>query len=87
MSQIKIKKGKNVPDPEKIRKHKNFGRLLTAYDKATKPLYKRLLYRDKWGFLAILLIILAAVLVFEYLDDKGEEPKSPVPLEDSIKKL
>ncbi len=84
MTDIKIKKGKNRPDPEKIRKHKDFGRLMNDYEKATKPLYKRLLYRDKRGFLAVLLIILAIVLIIEFMDESDDQKKTPVPKQDSI---
>ncbi len=74
----KVKIGKGKPDPEKMRKHKDFGRLLTDYEKAMTPLYKKPLYKDKRAFLALLLIILAAVLVFE-LTDEGPGPEKIQP--------
>lgn len=83
MSGIQIKRGTGKPDPEKIRKHKNFARLLTDHEKATKPLYKRLLYRDKRGLLALLLILLLTILIFEFA---GEDETPPPDTKDSLNK-
>lgn len=82
MSKIHIRK-KIKPGPEVLRKHKNFGKLMNAYESATKPLYKRLLYRDKRGLLALLLILLLTILIFEF---SGEDETPPPDQRDSLNK-
>ena len=58
-----------------ILKHKDFDGLMANYQKATKPLYKVPLYRDRKTFLALVLILLVLWLVFEAVD----EEQNPAP--------
>ncbi|MCC7303292.1 MAG: hypothetical protein IT233_11680 [Bacteroidia bacterium] len=76
---IKVKKQTGT-EGDRASKHRNFGRLMTEYEKATMPLYKRLLYKDKRGLLALLLILLLVFLIFEFT---GNDQEPDVPQEDS----
>lgn len=70
------------PTDQDLSRYKDMGRLLYSYQKATRPLYKRPLYKDPRAFLAILLIVLLAVLISEAMEkerakgppDKVQEP-------------
>lgn len=64
---------------EQISKHKDFRKLRANYNEATKPLYKTPLYKNKKVFLALILIVLLAYLLAEFLDEKKEKPK-PAPV-------
>ena len=61
---------------EDILKHKDFDRLVANYDKATKPLYKRPLYKDPRSFLALLVILLIVWLISSRSDrEDGQVPE------------
>jgi hypothetical protein len=66
----------NLSDGQ-IDKHKDFTKLMHEYQKATTPLYKTPLYKNKKVFLVVLLIILAIVLIIESMEEK--EKTSPPP--------
>ncbi len=55
----------DLPDKQ-IDKHKDFKKLIHDYQKATKPLYKTPLYKNKYVFLVILLILLLTYIISEY---------------------
>jgi hypothetical protein len=58
-----------------IAKHKDARRLIYNYHRATKPLYKRPLYKDPKAFVALLIIVLLAILLAEAVEqDNVEEP-------------
>ena len=67
----------NKPDPsdEQVKKHKDFKKLLYNYQRATKPLYKTPLYKNRKVFLALLLILLLAYIVSEYTDKEKKDKK------------
>jgi len=65
MRKYKFKIDKPDLSDERINKHKDFKKLLYNYEKATKPLYKTPLYKNKKVFLALLLIILIICLLSE----------------------
>ncbi len=46
-----------------IMRYKDMGRLLYNYQRATRPLYRRPLYKDPKAFLALLLILLLVWLL------------------------
>jgi hypothetical protein len=77
MTRYKIKIGKPALSDEKIDKHKDFKKLYYNYQRATKPLYKTPLYKDKKVFLALLIILLLTYLIVEFGEKKQEENKKP----------
>lgn len=56
----------DVPSQEEMSKYKDFGKLTHNYQRMTKPLYKRPLFRYRKGFLMILLILLLLCLIIEF---------------------
>jgi hypothetical protein len=85
MSKYKIHINPKEPDKERTAKHKDFKKLVANYDKLTKPLYKKPLYKDPRTFLAIVFIILIIILVFESVEEEENTPKTPS--QDSISNL
>lgn len=77
MTRYRINIGKPGLSDEKIDKHKDFKKLYYNYQKATKPLYKTPLYKDKKVFLALLLIILLTYLIVEFGEKRHEQDKKP----------
>ena len=51
------------------------------YERMTKPLYKRPLYKDPKDFIAILVIVLVAILIAEMKEK--EPPPDKVPVENT----
>lgn len=62
-----------LPD-EQIDKHKDFKKVYYNYQRATKPLYKTPLYKNKKLFLVILLILLLLFVLIEVFE-KDEQLK------------
>jgi hypothetical protein len=56
----------DVPSEKEMSKYKDFGKLTHNYQRMTKPLYKRPIYRYRNGFLMILLILLLLYLIIEF---------------------
>ena len=56
----------DVPSKEDMNKYKDFGKLTHNYQRMTKPLYQRPIYRYRKGFLIILLILLVLWLIMEF---------------------
>jgi hypothetical protein len=78
MSNIKF----NIDQPDlpddKINKHKDFKKLMHNYQKATKPLYKTPLCKDKKVFVIILLILLMMFLIMEVMEKEEKAVAPPV---------
>jgi hypothetical protein len=55
-----------VPSEEEMNRYKDFGKLTYNYQRATKPLYKRSIYRYRKGFLIILLVLIVLLLILEF---------------------
>lgn len=71
-----------LPSDADVARYADFGKLVYNYQRMTKPLYKRPLYKDPKVFLVILLVVLLAVLISRTVND--EQPGSgdrPVPEE------
>jgi hypothetical protein len=79
----KIEKGQpKQPDPDKMNKSQDFGKLVYNYEKAVKPLYKKPLYKDPKTFLMILLILLIIWLISSYGDEEMDDtPSNSHPIE------
>lgn len=77
MTRYKLNIDKPDLSDEKINKHKDFKKLMYNYQRATKPLYKTPIYRNKKVFLALLLILLITYLISEYTDKKDNAPNEP----------
>ncbi len=78
MAKYRFKKDSKEPSEEQIGKHMDFGRLKANYNRATKPLYKTPLYKNKKVFLALILLALVAFLVAEFIDVKmSNDKKTP----------
>ncbi len=56
----------DLPSEEEMNKYKDFGKLTHNYERMTKPLYKRPIYRYRKGFLMILLILIVLYLILEF---------------------
>lgn len=66
MAKYKFKIDKPELPDKQINKHKDFKKLVYNYQRATKPLYRTPLYKNKKAFLALLLILLLVYLLTEY---------------------
>lgn len=67
------------PDDGTVSRYKDLGRLMYDYQKATRPLYQRPLYRDPRAFLALLVIILLTLLVWEAVEEEERRSSPAVP--------
>lgn len=75
MTKYKFHIDKPSLSDEKIEKHKDFKKLYYNYQKATKPLYKTPLYKDKKVFLVLLLILLITYLISEFSEKENNQDK------------
>ena len=72
-----------LPNKETIEKYKDFSRLSHEYERMTKR-PKVPLYKDKKMFLVLLLIVLIAYLLSNYVgDEKGDESTEPTQTENA----
>ena len=55
-----------IPSEKEMGRYKDCGKLVHNYERATEPLYRRLLYRNRKRFMALLLILIILYLVFEF---------------------
>jgi hypothetical protein len=62
-----------------IAKHKDARRLIYNYHRATRPLYKRPLYKDKRAFFALLMIVLLAIFIAEVVEKENEPDPQQAP--------
>lgn len=72
------KKEQQVSD-EDISKYKDFGRVVTNYDKALKTLHKKPLYKDPRAFLGLVVIIVVVFAVVESTDPEHASPDQENP--------
>lgn len=70
-----------APTDAEIARYRDFGKLVYNYERMTKPLYKRPLYKDPKAFIAILVIVLVAILIAEMREK--EPPPVKVPTENT----
>ncbi len=80
MSKYKFDKNKKpLPDDAEISKYKDFGKLIHNYQRATKPLYHKPLYKQPKVFIFLVMIVLLALLIAHLAEE--EEHEKPVPVE------
>jgi hypothetical protein len=77
MEKRKLHTRTTPPDPKVMGRKKDFGAFMDNYRKGTTPLYKKPLYKNPRLFLALLLIILVAILVFESGEESPSEKQNP----------
>ena len=84
MRKYKLDKDKksDLPKDEEIMRYKNFGKLVYNYQKATKPVYKKPLYKDPKTFIVLLIIVLLAWLLAEVVDKPEKQPATD-PIEET----
>ncbi len=63
--EYRIKKQGAGPADTESGRYRDFGKLLYAHQRVTRPLYRRPLYKDPRAFLVILLIVLITILIAE----------------------
>ena len=69
---------KEISD-EEISKYKDFGVLVTNYEQTLKSIHKKPLYKSKWGFLIILIIVLLAILISQSVEkDRGDSENDQI---------
>jgi hypothetical protein len=56
----------DAPSEKEMSKYKDFGKLKYNYERMTRPIYKRPIYRYRKGFLIILLVLLVLWLIMEF---------------------
>jgi hypothetical protein len=79
MSKYKFDKNKKpLPDDAEISKYKDFGKLVHNYQRATKPLYHKPLYKQPKVFIFLVMIVLLAILLAKVSE---KEQKQPAPVE------
>ena len=73
------KEGSSVPKEQDVSRYKDMGKLMYAYEHATRPLYKKPLYKDPKAFLAILIIVLLAILLADVADREPSDTDTNTP--------
>ena len=76
----KVRTDPKIPTDAEIASHKDFGKVMLDYKRATHDLRRRPLYKDPKLFLGLLLIIIIAWLIFMAVEEENTE-KTPVPPE------
>lgn len=56
-----------VPTDADVARYADFGKLVYNYERMTKPLYKRPLYKDPKTLLVLIVLLLVAYLVSEVI--------------------
>ena len=79
--EYRIREVTNVPGDAEVGRYRDFGKVLYAHQRMTRPLYSRPLYKDPRAFLVILLIVLITILIAE-AREKGKP--DPVPTQRSM---
>ena len=76
MREYEIEKEPKQPElrDEDITKYKDFGKFTANYEQTLKRLHKRPLYKDPKAFLALVLIVVIAWLVWEAIVEEREAP-------------
>ncbi len=80
MKKYRLDKEHKELSEQEVLKYKNFGKLVYNYHIATRPLYKKPLYKDPKAFIVIVIIVLLAILVAEEVA-KEEKGKAGAPQE------
>ncbi|MGD1847883.1 MAG: hypothetical protein ACFB10_21015 [Salibacteraceae bacterium] len=81
MRRYKLDNKKAQPlNEEEMLRHKDFKKVLTNYQKATRPLYLMPLYRNPRTFLAVLLVLVILLLLWQAVEEEREAP-APTPTE------
>lgn len=83
MSNYKFNLNPKDPDPKMVERHKDFGKVLTNYQKMTNPLYKTPLYRFRNIGIAVILVLTLTWMVIEFGGHKEDRAKE---IKDSINK-
>jgi len=79
MSKYKFDKNKKPqPGDDEISKYKDFGKLIHNYQRATKPLYQKPLYRQPKVFIFLVMIVLLAFLIVHLAEKEKEQKPAPV---------
>jgi hypothetical protein len=75
----------DVPEPsdEQIVRYKDFSRVKANYQ-AAKSMHKMPLYKNKKVFLALILIVILAFLISEFLDEKKRARDAHSPQEQTL---
>ncbi len=75
MSKYKFDKNKKpLPADDEISKYKDFGKLIHNYQRATKPLYEKSLYKQPKTFIILVIIVLLAILLAKVSEKEKEQP-------------
>ncbi len=78
MSKYKFHIDPKEPSEEQVNRHKDFSKLVYSYQKMTRPLYKKPLYKNKRAFLVLLLILLLVYLAIEFAEhERSGQDKQP----------
>lgn len=81
MSKYKFDKDKKpLPDDAEINKYKDFGKLVHNYQRATKPLYHKPLYKQPKVFIFLVMIVLLAILLAKVSEKEKEQSPAPTEL-------
>ena len=74
--EYRIRKGTDTLGDAEAGRYRDFGKVLYAHQRMTRPLYARPLYKDPRAFLVILLIVLITILIAE-AREKGKHDVAP----------
>ena len=74
--EYRIRKGTDAPVDAEVGRYRDFGKVLYAHQRMTRPLYVRPLYKDPRAFLVILLIVLITILIAE-ARERGKPDAAP----------
>ncbi|HLG02704.1 MAG TPA: hypothetical protein VI731_03855 [Bacteroidia bacterium] len=79
MAAYKFNLNPKEPREDLIARHKNFGKILSGYQRMTHPLYRTPLYRHRKTLLIVILVLLVAWLVAEFGEEQKEKQKQKIP--------
>jgi len=78
MKKYKLDREQKELSDQEVLKYKDFGKLVYNYHIATRPIYKKPLYKDPKMFIALVLIVLLAIWVAEEVaKEKEAEQQAP----------
>ncbi len=79
MSKYTFNKNKKpLPGDDEISKYKDFGKLIHNYQRATKPLYHKPLYKQPKVFIFLVMIVLLALLISHFAEKEKDQTPAPV---------
>lgn len=74
MKKYKFDKDKQPqPGDEEISRYKDFGKLIHNYQRATKPIYEKPLYRQPKVFIFLLIVVLLSILIAHFSEKEKEQ--------------